>query len=119
MKLLKSGSAPAQKSKTPSLVFCIVMDLIGYATFTLPLIGEALDLVWAPISAMIFFRTFGGWKGAFGGMFNFIEEILPFMDFIPTFTIAWGLQHFFSRKNSGEPINITGHQKRQNKLIRI
>ncbi len=95
------------------------MDLIGYATFSLPLIGEALDLVWAPISAMIFFRTFGGWKGAFGGMFNFIEEILPFMDFIPTFTIAWAFEHFFSKKNSVEPINITGHQKRQKGLLRI
>jgi hypothetical protein len=94
------------------------MDLIGYATFTLPFIGEALDLVWAPISAMIFYRTFGGWKGAFGGMFNFIEEILPFMDFIPTFTITWALQHFFAGRKSGEPINITGNQK-ETRLQRI
>src|SRR5688572_14302464 len=100
MKLLKTGSATPQKTNTASLVFCIIMDLIGYATFSLPLIGEALDLVWAPISALIFYRTFGGWKGAFGGMFNFIEEILPFMDFIPTFTITWMLQHFFSGNKS-------------------
>ncbi len=119
MKLLKSNTSTPQNSKTASLVFCIVMDLIGYATFSLPLIGEALDLVWAPISALIFFRTFGGWKGAFGGIFNFIEEILPFTDFIPTFTITWILQHFFSKKNATEPINITGYQKRQSTLQRI
>ena len=119
MKFLKSSIATPQKSKTPSLVFCIVMDLIGYATFSLPLIGEALDLIWAPISAMIFFRTFGGWKGAFGGVFNFIEEILPFTDFIPTFTITWALQHFLSGKKTEQPINISGHQKREARLQRI
>ena len=95
------------------------MDLIGYATFSLPLIGEALDLVWAPISAMIFYRTFGGWKGAFGGMFNFIEEILPFMDFVPSFTIMWALQHFFSGNKTPTPINITGYQKRSNRLLKL
>jgi hypothetical protein len=116
MKFLKSSSATPQKSKTPSLVFCIIMDLIGYATFSLPLIGEALDLVWAPISAMIFFRTFGGWKGAFGGMFNFIEEILPFMDFIPTFTITWGLQQLFAGKKAARPMNITSIQTRGARL---
>ena len=75
--------------KQPSLVFCILMDVIGYATFAVPVIGELGDIIWAPLSAIIFFKTFGGWKGAFGGIFNFVEEILPGLDFIPTFTIAW------------------------------
>ncbi len=78
-----------QPRQEVSLVFCIVMDLIGYASFALPVLGEFADIIWAPISAMIFFKTFGGWKGAFGGVFNFVEEILPGLDFIPTFTITW------------------------------
>ena len=78
------------------------MDLIGYATFAVPILGEALDLIWAPISAFIFYRTFGGWKGTFGGVFNFVEEILPGLDFIPTFTLTWAWQNLFSRKNSKE-----------------
>src|SRR5450432_2839715 len=61
----------------PSLLFCILMDAIGCATYVLPGIGEFGDIIWAPISAIIFYKTFGGWKGAFGGVFNFIEEILP------------------------------------------
>ena len=65
------------------------MDAIGYASFAIPALGELSDLVFAPISAIIFYKMFGGWKGAFGGIFNFAEEILPFTDFIPTFTIMW------------------------------
>jgi hypothetical protein len=68
------------------------MDLAGYATYSLPLFGEFFDLFWAPVSAVIFYKTFGGWKGAFGGVFNFAEELLPFTDFVPSFTIMWVLK---------------------------
>jgi hypothetical protein len=84
--------------KQPSLILCIVMDIIGYATFTLPVLGEFADVVWAPISAFIFYKTFGGWRGALGGIFNFAEEILPFTDFIPTFTISWLVQYFTKKQ---------------------
>ncbi|NII24593.1 hypothetical protein HB364_05870 [Pseudoflavitalea sp. X16] len=73
----------------PSLLICILMDIIGYATYAIPGLAELGDIVWAPVSAIIFYRLFGGWKGAFGGLFNFAEEILPFTDFIPSFTIMW------------------------------
>ena len=72
------------------------MDAIGYLTYALPFLGEFADVIWAPVSAFIFYQTFGGWKGAFGGIFNFIEELLPGMDFIPSFTIMW----FMQRKNA-------------------
>ena len=75
--------------KEPSLLICIVMDAIGYASFALPGLGEFSDIICAPISGFIFYKMFGGVKGAFGGVFNFAEEILPFTDFIPTFTIMW------------------------------
>jgi hypothetical protein len=76
-------------NKTGSLLFCILMDLVGYATYSIPLFGEIGDILWAPVSAVIFYKTFGGWKGAFGGIFNFVEELLPGTDFIPSFTIMW------------------------------
>jgi hypothetical protein len=85
--------------KQPSLIFCILMDIIGYATYTIPVFGELGDILWAPLSAIIFFTTFGGWKGALGGFGNFIEEILPGTDFIPSFTIMWFIQNM-QRKNS-------------------
>jgi hypothetical protein len=70
------------------------MDLIGYATYSVPFFGEFADLIWAPISAIIFFVTFGGWKGVLGGIGNFLEELLPGTDFIPSFTIMWFLQRY-------------------------
>jgi hypothetical protein len=88
------------KKHQPSLIFCIAMDLVGYASYAVPFLGEFADIIWAPISAIIFFRTFGGWKGAFGGIFNFAEEILPGLDFIPTFTISWMWQYFTQRSKS-------------------
>jgi hypothetical protein len=65
------------------------MDLIGYMTYTVPVLGEFADIFWAPVSALMFFILFGGWKGAMGGVFSFIEEILPGTDFIPSFTLMW------------------------------
>jgi len=84
--------------KRPSLVFCVIMDLLGAATYALPVFGEFIDILWAPISGLIFYFSFGGWKGTFGGMFNFMEEILPGADFIPSFTIMWFVQYFAAKR---------------------
>jgi hypothetical protein len=78
--------------KQPSLLFCILMDLVGYITYAIPGFGEFGDILWAPVSAIIFFITFGGFKGATGGLLNFIEELLPGTDFIPSFTIMYMMQ---------------------------
>ena len=86
--------------RQPSLLFCILMDLIGYASYSIPVLGELADVIWAPLSAIIFFFTFGGWKGALGGMFDFVEELLPGTDFIPSFTIMWFIQYIQKRKRS-------------------
>jgi hypothetical protein len=83
--------------KQPSLIFCLLMDLIGMATYAIPLLGEFGDTLWAPVSAFIFYKTFGGTKGMIGGAFNFLEEILPGFDFIPTFTIMYFMT---AKKNS-------------------
>ena len=85
--------------KQPSLIFCILMDVAGYATYAIPGLGEFADILWAPISSIIFMRIFGGWKGALGGVGNFIEEILPGMDFIPSFTIMWFIQNTQKKNN--------------------
>ncbi len=78
--------------KQPSLLFCILMDLVGYITYAIPGFGEFGDILWAPVSAIIFYITFGGFKGATGGLLNFIEELLPGTDFIPSFTIMYMMQ---------------------------
>ena len=85
--------------KQPSLIFCILMDVVGYATYAIPGLGEFADILWAPVSSVIFMATFGGWKGSLGGVGNFIEEILPGMDFIPSFTIMWFIQNTQKKNN--------------------
>jgi hypothetical protein len=83
--------------KQPSLALCIILDLIGCASYIIPGLGEWIDVVWAPASAIVFFIMFGSWKGA---LFEFTEEILPGTDIIPTFTIAWFLKYFSNKKES-------------------
>jgi hypothetical protein len=65
------------------------MDFIGYASYSVPILGEFADIIWAPVSGLLFFMMFGGWRGAMGGVFSFFEELLPGTDFIPSFTIMW------------------------------
>ena len=75
--------------RQPSILLCLLFDFIGYASYSIPVLGEFADIIWAPVSGLIFFMLFGGWRGAMGGMFSFVEEILPETDFIPSFTIMW------------------------------
>ena len=88
-----------RKNNSPSLIFCLLMDAGGYLTYTIPVLGELGDLFWAPVSALVFSISFGGWKGLLGGAFNFVEEILPGTDFVPSFTLAWVLKNMRSRSN--------------------
>ncbi len=86
-----------EKLLLPPIGICILMDLVGMASYAFPMIAEFSDIVWAPISALIFNKLFGGRLGLIGGILNFLEEIIPFTDFIPSFTIAW-----FIRKQTVE-----------------
>jgi hypothetical protein len=88
---------PVKQKPLPSLAACIVMDLIGSAVIVIPVLGE---LIWAPISAVIFWRMFGFHKGFLGGIFSFIEELIPGIDFIPTFTIMWFIQYAKRKKEN-------------------
>ena len=82
--------------KQPSLLTCVLLDIAGYLTYLIPFIGEWGDVLWAPLSAFLFLRMFGGRTGKTGAIISFIEEIMPFTDFIPTFTIG-----YFVRKKEG------------------
>ena len=94
---MQNQNLPAEQVKTPSLWVAVVLDILGMVTFTIPGVGEFGDVVWAPLSAYLFSRLYGTDKVAkWGAIFNFAEEILPFTDFCPTFTIAW-FMHKFSK----------------------
>jgi hypothetical protein len=88
---------PVKQKPLPSLAGCLLMDFIGSAVIVIPVLGE---LIWAPISAIVFWRMFGFHKGFFGGIFSFIEELIPGIDFIPTFTIMWFIQYAKRKKEN-------------------
>lgn len=91
----------AEKQKQmPSLLACLLFDFIGYASYGIPVLGEFLDVLWAPVSALIFWKMFGFRKGFLGGAFSFVEELMPGLDFIPTFTINWFLVYFKRNKKA-------------------
>ncbi|MAD97363.1 MAG: hypothetical protein CMB99_08565 [Flavobacteriaceae bacterium] len=71
------------KSKYQKLVLSLILDAIGF----IPI--PAFDFVWAPLSGYIMTRMYKGQKGKIAGVINFVEEILPFLDIIPTFTLMW------------------------------
>lgn len=83
------------------------MDLLGYLSFTIPVLGEFADIIWAPFSAFIFYKLFGGKKGMIGAVFNFVEELLPGFDFIPSFTIMFLIQRAVQSKKSTNQLNAT------------
>ena len=95
-----------EKLLLPNIGLCILLDLLGMITYFFPGLGEFVDVVWAPISAFLFFKMFGGKLGRIGSVLNFLEEIIPFTDVIPSFTIAW-----FIRKKELENVLNRGIEK--------
>jgi hypothetical protein len=94
------------KKTMPSLLTCVLLDLVGYSSFSIPFLGEFSDLIWAPVSAIIFYRLFGGKIGVFGAVLTFAEELLPFTDFVPGFTLAWLVQQILSPKKKPVPVLV-------------
>ncbi len=78
-----------ENHKQRNLFLGIVFDLIGMLSFTIPLVGEFSDVVWAPVSAILMAYMYKGTIGKVAGILEFIEEAIPFTDFIPTFTLTW------------------------------
>ena len=72
------------------LLLCILIDIVGVASFAAPGLGEATDVAWAPISALLVNYLFG--NGIFTAL-AFAEELLPGFDIIPTATIAWFVEN--------------------------
>ncbi len=75
--------------KLPDLKLCLLLDAIGCLSYAVPFLGEFSDAIWAPLSGFIFYFIFGNRLGAMGGLFSVVEELLPGLDFIPTFTISY------------------------------
>lgn len=79
-------AAPASKTtKKFKLYLGIILDVIGMTPTGFP----PLALIWAPISGLILKLMYRGQIGTVAGIFDFAEELIPGVNFIPTFTITW------------------------------
>ena len=85
-------------SKSKKLTLSILFDAIGFITF--------IDIIWAPLSAYLMTKMYKGTKGKVGGVISFIEEIVPGMDIIPTFTIMWLYTYVFNKEKNVATIQI-------------
>ncbi|KAG6976803.1 hypothetical protein JG688_00000988 [Phytophthora aleatoria] len=70
------------------LVASLAIDFLGNATFVIPGLGEVADVLWAPVSARMV-DTLYKESSPRAKYVAFLEELLPFTDFIPTATLAW------------------------------
>lgn len=87
-------------NKSRNLFLGILFDLIGMLSFTVPLVGEFSDVIWAPLAGYLMTWMYKGTVGKVGGVVTFLEEILPFSDFIPTFTLTWIYNYVVKNKNA-------------------
>ena len=86
-------------NKNRNLVLGLLFDAIGMLSFTVPFLGEFSDVVWAPIAGFLMTWMYKGTIGKVGGTIAFLEEIFPFSDFIPTFTLTWIYNYWIKNKN--------------------
>jgi hypothetical protein len=84
-------------SKEKLLILSILFDAIGLLSFTIPGVGEFTDVVWAPVSAYLIYNMYKGVEGKVAGAVSFVEEIIPGLDIIPTFTLAWLYKFVFKK----------------------
>lgn len=78
----------------------ILFDALGYASIVFP----PFDFIWAPLSAYLMTKMYKGREGKVAAVISFVEEALPFMDVVPTFSLMW-LYTFVFKKESDSVIH--------------
>ncbi len=82
----------------------LLFDGIGMLSFLIPGIGEFSDVIWAPLAAWLMTRMYKGRSGQIAGVVTFIEELVPGLDIIPSFTLMWLYTYVFSKLGSKKVI---------------
>ena len=96
----KNVVAVKNNLKSKKLVLGILFDAIGMLSFTIPGIGEFGDVVWAPLAGFLMTRMYEGRVGKVAGVLTFVEEILPFTDVVPSFTLTWIYTYWIKSNNN-------------------
>lgn len=96
----------SKQNKYRDLFLSLLFDGIGMVSFLIPGVGEFSDVIWAPIAGWLMTRIYKGKVGQAAGIFTFIEEIIPGLDIIPTFTIMWLYTYVFKNTKASRVIDI-------------
>lgn len=89
-------------NKFTILLLSILFDGIGMLSYFIPGFGETTDAVWAPVSAWLMTKLYKGKEGKIAGIITFIEEAMPLIDIIPTFTLMWVYTFIISSKKESK-----------------
>lgn len=87
-----------ENNKNRNLILGIAFDTIGMMSFSIPFLGEFSDVIWAPLAGFLMTWMYKGTVGKVGGIFTFLEEIIPFTDFIPSFTLTWVYNYWIKKE---------------------
>ena len=88
----------------------IVYDLVVMLSLVIPVIGPFLDLIWATIAARLMRNMYKGTEGKIASVIVFLEEILPFTDLIPSFTLMWFYTFIWKKQPRRQVIRIRSDQ---------
>ena len=78
--------------KYKKLILSIVLDIIGIIPIPF------MDIAWAPFSGYLMTKMYKGKKAKVAAIISFIEEAIPLLDVIPTFTIMWFYTHVIKKE---------------------
>jgi hypothetical protein len=92
---VKDVSAASAKAK--KLYFGLLFDIIGMFSYSIPLIGEFSDLIWAPLSGFLMMWMYKGGKGKIAAIVSVVEELAPGLDVIPSFTLMWFYTYYLDK----------------------
>lgn len=95
-----------QDNKLRNLFLGLLFDAMGMISYAIPGIGEFSDVIWAPISGWLMTRLYKGKIGQAAGMVTFVEELIPGLDFVPTFTIMWFYTYVFKKSKNEKVIEL-------------
>ena len=78
------------------LLLSLLFDALGFVSIIFP----PFDFLWAPLSAYLMTKLYKGKEGKIAAVISFIEEALPFLDVVPTFSLMWLYTFVFKSNKS-------------------
>jgi hypothetical protein len=95
---MKTEDILLKEEKQRKLLLGLLFDAIGMLSFSIPVVGEFGDVIWAPLAGFLMTYMYKGRVGKVAGFFAFLEEILPFTDIIPSFTLTWFYTYYIQKR---------------------